>query len=143
VTQLEQIKEKKGEELVSEMTQWIDINGGMYEAEEKDAATKVNFYLDFLKKKWEALQSMNEFITKILARPEFDDFDILTLFQAEKITKKFNLCFSSELMGTCMTIHAPNKASMTTTGNQRMVLLEPHLGSTCFFIQLEESKSGE
>ncbi len=59
----------RGEELVSEMTQWIDRNGGMYEAEEKDAGIKVNFYMEFLKKKWEVLQSMNEFITKILARP--------------------------------------------------------------------------
>jgi hypothetical protein len=72
---------------------------------------------------------MNEFISKILASPTFDDSDILTLFQAEKITRKFNLRFSADLMGTCMTIHSPNKASMTTTGNQRMLLLEPHLGS--------------
>jgi len=39
-------------------------------------------------------------------------------------------------MGTCMTILSPNKASMTTTGNQRMMLLEPALSSNQPFIQL-------
>lgn len=144
VGELESIKDKRGEELVSGVSQWIGRNGGMYEAEEKEGDGKTDFYLDFLKKKWEALQNINELVTKILTRPAFDDSDVLTLFQAEKISRKFNLRFSAELMGTCMTIHAPNKASMTTTGNQRMLLLEPHLGSNYRPIQLEgEQRSGE
>ena len=67
---------------------------------------------------------------------QFDDSELLTLFEITKTDiRKLKLRFSDELKGTCMTIHSPTKASMTTTGSQRMILLEPALSSTALFIK--------
>lgn len=52
------------------------------------------------------------------------------MFHYEQIySKKIRFIFTEELKGSCMTIHTPNKASMTTSGSQRLLILSPALSS--------------
>ena len=48
---------------------------------------------------------------------------MLALFRKGARTTRLKLFFSETLKGTCMSIHSPTKASMQTSGNQRMMLL--------------------
>lgn len=86
-------------------------------------------YLCYLKNKLKTLRSISESINKIEEKGNFEDIDVLALFKTDKITHKLKLYFSESLKGTCMTIHSPTRAGMTSSGNQRMMLLEPALSS--------------
>jgi hypothetical protein len=88
--------------------------------------------LAYLKNKHTALVNITDSIDKLEEKGNFDDTDLLYLFKNEKAEHKLKLRFSDSLKGTCMTIHSPTRASMTTSGNQRMMLLEPALTSKLF-----------
>jgi len=88
--------------------------------------------LAYLKSKHTKLVNITESIHKFEEKGNFDDTDLLSLLKNERAEQKLKLRFSDSLKGTCMTIHSATRASMTTSGNQRMMLLEPALSSMFF-----------
>jgi hypothetical protein len=85
--------------------------------------------LAYLKNKHTAIVKISESIHKFEEKANFEDTDLLSLFKNEKAEHKLKLRFSDSLKGTCMSIQSATRASMTTSGNQRMMLLEPALSS--------------
>lgn len=82
-----------------------------------------NLYILFLKAVHTSLMLINNQLERLAGKAAFEDYEVLNLMTVENTSKSFRLRFSEELKGTCMTISAPNKAAMTVSGNQRMILL--------------------